>query len=301
MKISRYLKYKNQLIVLLLLLNYNAMAQVGVGINMVDPTHGVFQIDANANTIASNDVSDDIIVDNQGRLGIGVVPTHKLHIQTEGTAAAPVEGFQYQYGNGVHTVGAYLISNANGVARWQSSISSLRIIKGDYAAIGFTCTLSSSMRYIGTHISLDPGIWIVQMSNLIGLRERGSALVDANLDKKLFIRMSLSDSSVYPSPSQGDILSVRSSDLMFNRTLMSNITYTSSQFCMISGFLLVHNQTPSTKTYYLTIGGIVTFLRTQDDPSGAGLQSVNHLELFGLGTANSENILTALYLGEDIL
>ncbi|NDW09431.1 hypothetical protein [Dysgonomonas sp. 520] len=55
-----------------------------VGINTENP-QGIFHIDGKRNTNGNTNVSDDVVVDTEGRVGIGTnVPTNKLSIHTTG-------------------------------------------------------------------------------------------------------------------------------------------------------------------------------------------------------------------------
>jgi hypothetical protein len=110
-------KMKKSILLLFYLALINTTnAQVGINI---DNPKGVFHIDAKNNTNGSNNISDDIIVDANGNIGIGTLsPSTKLEIVSEGTNTNPISGFTLKDGN--QAIGRVLTSNADGRAMWQN-------------------------------------------------------------------------------------------------------------------------------------------------------------------------------------
>lgn len=85
-----------------------------IGINTRIPI-GIFHIDPKADTNASGSsgITDDLLVTNTGRLGLGVAnPTNKLHIKP----AVPTKGFRLEDGN--EQQGKVLLSDEYGNGRW---------------------------------------------------------------------------------------------------------------------------------------------------------------------------------------
>lgn len=88
-----------------------------VGINTQNP-QGVFHVDAKGDTNGSANISDDIIVDADGNLGIGTLsPTTKLHIKTDAlTPGIRIENASVQNG--------YVLATDNsGVGSWNANVS----------------------------------------------------------------------------------------------------------------------------------------------------------------------------------
>ncbi len=92
-----------------------------VGINTTFPyTNSVFHIDAAGNntsstTVSSAQAADDIVIDNQGQMGVGIVsPTAKLHIDSSNGALKPI-----RIADGSQGVNKYLFSDAEGKATWK--------------------------------------------------------------------------------------------------------------------------------------------------------------------------------------
>jgi hypothetical protein len=96
-----------------------AFAQVGIH---TDP-QGMFHIDALGDTNGSLNTSDDVIVTNEGNVGIGAIPpaasTVRLLVTDGGTSAVPKSPLRIVDGN--QEGGKVLTSiNNNGDARWQA-------------------------------------------------------------------------------------------------------------------------------------------------------------------------------------
>lgn len=84
-----------------------------VGINTENPL-GIFHIDAMKNTSGTTNISDDVLIDNAGNMGIGTtLPSNKLTINTTGANT----GLHLPNGAGS---GRVLTSDINGNAVWIS-------------------------------------------------------------------------------------------------------------------------------------------------------------------------------------
>lgn len=102
-------------ITLLLMLCLSVYIQAQVGINTKEPK-GVFHIDASGNNNnASNptaaQLSDDVVILRSGEVGIGTIPTHKLHIKS-----APGKGLRLETPGAED--GAVLTAGPDGLAYW---------------------------------------------------------------------------------------------------------------------------------------------------------------------------------------
>lgn len=92
--------------------------QAQVGVNITNP-QGVFHIDPLGDTVGANNGSDDIIVLNNGNVGVGTLsPSTKLHIKSSTAGAIRIE-------DGTEGLGRVLTSDAQGVGRWEVAKGSL--------------------------------------------------------------------------------------------------------------------------------------------------------------------------------
>lgn len=91
-----------------------------IGINTESPQK-LFHVDAKRNTSGSTNVADDVVVDNNGNVGVGTIsPTAKLHIETAQTDFPALH-----FSDGSEGVGKILGSkDANGNMTWLAPPSS---------------------------------------------------------------------------------------------------------------------------------------------------------------------------------
>ncbi|NDW08167.1 hypothetical protein [Dysgonomonas sp. 520] len=103
---------KSSLILLIFLAVTALKAQVGVN---TESPQGVFHIDAARNTSGNTNVADDVVVDAQGRVGIGTnAPQTKVDIRSSTQGG----GFRLQDGSQGNNM--ILTSDANGNGRWSA-------------------------------------------------------------------------------------------------------------------------------------------------------------------------------------
>lgn len=133
--------------VILLVLNISPMAsQVGVNINQ---PLGVFHIDPKGDTTGSTGLSDDLIVDNTGRMGINTTtPTAKLDVV--GTMRI-VDGSQ---GNA-----KVLTSDNIGVGTWKPVTYTSKIDGVVPASLATIKKVNNAFTYVGANITLPAGQW----------------------------------------------------------------------------------------------------------------------------------------------
>ncbi|NDW08156.1 hypothetical protein D0T56_00575 [Dysgonomonas sp. 520] len=85
-----------------------------VGVNTESP-QGVFHIDAARNTSGNTNVADDVVVDAQGRIGVG---TNNPQTKVEIRSSTQGGGFRLQ--DGSQGSGMVLTSDANGNGKWSA-------------------------------------------------------------------------------------------------------------------------------------------------------------------------------------
>ena len=260
---------KNIIISIGLLLSGFSYSQVGI--NTANP-QGIFNIDGGKDNPTTGSAHtqaqqlNDFTVLANGNTGIGtIVPDKKLHIETGGTAASPVTGFKLVDGN--QGAGRVMMSDANGVGTWK--INSMHIINGVKGA-GVDLVLSNSsnkknwsnpndhasgFKSTGSHITLPPGKWQVNVTMLIPYNHDNGAGLTAN--DWLWVRSSFSESAsdVTVSP---DILSnglTKYASGNFQGPTLGGATSYASRFGMLLGTIIINNVSASAKTYYYNIGG----------------------------------------------
>lgn len=144
----------------LFLISIFAYSQNGkVGIGTKSPQQ-VLHIDAAKNTPAgstTSNVADDVVVTQQGYLGIGTVnPTKRLEIQSttsKNGAVKIVDGTQQN--------NAFLQTDGNGLAQWYVQGSIKSIVLGRFEGVATNSTNGATYRDIKASITLTPGIWMV--------------------------------------------------------------------------------------------------------------------------------------------
>lgn len=148
----------------------NSMAQIGIGINTESPQK-IFHIDGQRNTTGSTNIIDDVVIDNTGKVGVGVVsPASKLHLYTPNRATTPA--FRLQ--DGTQGIDKILKSDSDGRAFWADQASSF--------STKYNLTGSTVTRYVQQAMTLLKAIPISETGNyLITIRWWGvTSAVDTN-------------------------------------------------------------------------------------------------------------------------
>lgn len=158
-----------KLFVLLLLTFFgvlNAFSQTLIGINTRNPQK-IFHIDGAGDNATSGvptapQLANDVIIDEQGRLGVGLLPQYALDILS--TTAA--NGLKIQ--DGSEALSKVMTSSTDGTGSWQF-VGSLPVISGNLTSAGISIPLKSTLTgsaWMDTNCSLTlpPGKWCVQVS-----------------------------------------------------------------------------------------------------------------------------------------
>ncbi|PXV58823.1 hypothetical protein CLV62_1433 [Dysgonomonas alginatilytica] len=250
---------KKTILLFVVLLSAN-MGFSQVGINTKYP-QGVFHIDPLGNNNKSGvptvaEMADDVIVDSNGNIGLGVISTKaKVDIKTSGTATNPVSGFILNDGNQATT--KVLISDANGNATWKYPkqqgavfgtfgtttgvlVSNDWSLTGTYSGQTLVARPSNGNIRTGAQIILPTGRWWVKVSLYI------AALVNGSTGEQVWVRTTLADATSNLGPS---------ADLESSFTLASGLIWKNPGGVVVGSFLL-NNKTASAKTYTLLVGGI---------------------------------------------
>lgn len=179
----------------------------------------------------------------RGNVGIGTPlgtnPSNLLHINSASNGAVRIV-------DGTEGNKKVLTSDATGVATWQPI--GIESIQADLTAvtgisIAFTDTVNFSQT--GASITLPPGRYAVNVTMLLSTVP-GSY---TNSNEAFWVRSSFSDSSG-PTPSQsGNII---------GSNLVSGNLVPGTLYSLLSGMLVINNNTPINKTYYYIAGKVVT-------------------------------------------
>lgn len=161
----------------LLALLFGSIAHGQVGVGTTAP-QGVLHIDAAKNTTIgspSTNFSDDVVVDNNGNVGIGTIaPVTKLDINSTTPGAIKIV-------DGTQGAGKVLVSDASGVGTWQTLPVFKYVQNGTYSpsATITSDNTSASFKYSNGSITLSKGNWLVSAALTIQLNSV-NAITNAN-------------------------------------------------------------------------------------------------------------------------
>lgn len=143
----------------------SAFAQVGI--NTTEPK-GVFHVDAKGNTQGNTNISDDVIVDSNGNLGIGTLtPQAKVHIYTDGTVPA------IRISDQSEAAGSMLMFHDDtGMVNWVPKPFSIKRVETKDLRTDFVMNGRNSGDHVeitqpGKGLKLPPGIWMIMAKYMI--------------------------------------------------------------------------------------------------------------------------------------
>lgn len=238
-----------------------------VGINTRNPI-GIFHVDPKGDTNAtgSSGVTDDVIIDKSGNIGVGALPRTdvKINLTDGGTSTNIKPVFQLQDGN--EGIGKVLISDVSGNATWKEYIDfGLTIGKfgtGVYLSAsstvsnptyGVTPRPNNNMVKTTGEITLGKGMWWVRCSLYLSV----TASVEGS--KQVWVRTTLADDTSFSSTAVAS--SQMSKDLITNHSLASSMVWCGGPAGVIQGSFILDNRSMSaaSKKYYLLVGWIDDF------------------------------------------
>jgi len=256
-----------------------------VGVKTENPK-GVFHIDAksdNSTTPTAAQLANDVIVDENGKTGIGMMPVasdaSKLQVNGPATIVnageTPIDGIGF----------VLATKDGTGQAKWTKNISITPTIIGvlghngpagqtnsdgsvavpphpytdkqwyplppydTYYKNGYQGKVQDTRVWTGAFITLPPGLWIIQ-SNILLYAERPDTRV-CTLDSR-WIRLMWSDEP-FETPGQAiDNDHDFSPDILSGRMVSGAIPY-GGMFGLAVGTTLMHNKGTTNKTYFLNV------------------------------------------------
>ncbi|PXV58825.1 hypothetical protein CLV62_1435 [Dysgonomonas alginatilytica] len=248
-----------------------------IGVNTETPV-GIFHIDAKGNnptgTISNSSLTlDDIVVSNQGNLGIGTVaPRAKLHIVTGGTASTPVIGVKLVDGN--QKADRLLTSDTNGYASWKD-VPPMPVAVA--TKVGSNIPTNTATFYnTNTYIILPPGRWKVTATTLIAV---STGLMAKNIQDKVWGHSFFSESNAATQTAANMSSDVENSKQM--AALLTKYTYN-----VMIGTNIINNKTNASKRYYYIVGSFTAVGDVVDNTNFAAVA----------GTANYENSIVAVLI-----
>lgn len=248
-----------------ILLGLNTLyAQIGIN---TDNPQKLFHVDAKGNTVAASNILDDMVVDENGNLGLGTIdPKAKLHIKTGGTAATPVRGLRLKDGNETNDYLLTAIDNA-GYAIWKKW-TPVGVLRGVLGAGVNISTAESNYLDTGGYITLPPGTWLVNAIILL-------PAISGNTRHAVLIRSTFTDNLSVMAPS---------SDIQAPAKLISGLIYTNATNALMKGFVLIKNSTNANKTYYYIAGTVAGGLVFDTTLATVGTNTLgeNNIVAFGI-------------------
>ncbi|SHF20831.1 hypothetical protein [Dysgonomonas macrotermitis] len=225
-----------------------------VGINTLNP-FGIFHVDSKGNTggtasSPSND-SDDVIVTNEGKVGIGTAaPTEKLDVRGK-----------IRIADGTQSDGYVLKSDASGNAYWGPTTGRSLVVANEADdssgklqnvftnlssnIANYFCIYGGQTKYTGVSLTLGEGTWQVIYNATFGGRKKTGAteeLPPANL----IWYLSTSQTILSPSTIVGKRFS--SSGLEQSKVYNNNQIYMPT-----TGLFVLENTTLSPQTFYVHV------------------------------------------------
>lgn len=215
-------------------------AQIGI---KTDNPLGLLHIDPleNTNSQIDQSINDDIIINNDGNLGLGILkPETKVHIVTSLTKDTPNIGLRINDGNEHDSY--VLTSDANGYATWRDMTS---MPTATATRVG-NVVPSQGTTYINlnTYIELPIGRWLVTPTILISPPQRNNW----DVQDKVWMYSSFTENTALIL--QTSDISIDIEDGAFTGGLI-----TKTSFNILTGSFVINNSSSATKTYYLMLGG----------------------------------------------
>lgn len=232
-----------------------------VGINTNAPQSSVLHIDGQGNnsptgTPTAAETTDDVLISSVGNVAIGHInPAYKLDVRVpDGSKKA---AFRLEDGTEGNT--KILLSDASGNAYWGFP-GGISMIRGIYTqAINYTIpnrTYIPNM-YMNAYIQLPPGRWVVMLDQRV---EPTASSYGTSSEQRSFIRFTFSDNNLtgdgnlIPANGAGvskDIEGTNGGTITTGALISGNMSFRTPT--IISGFVIINNQTNAVKTYYLKL------------------------------------------------
>lgn len=230
-----------------------------IGINTETVSSGlIMQIDplGNSSSSSGNRYDDDIVISDNGNVGIGTTsPQYKLHIKKK-SSDSPEPLIKIADGSEKKD---RIFMYSNGRTLWKDLIPGVAKF-GTFSSNGVSIPVNTS-NFIntGTYISLDKGIWLLNISLVVD----GSSITIPSIDynARLWLHITITDNNIAGS------ISTASSDIFldtaagYRHSDWGNLVFpylTST----INAKIVINNTSDNYKNYYLAVGKITQAVGT---------------------------------------
>ncbi|NDW08844.1 hypothetical protein [Dysgonomonas sp. 520] len=234
---------KSSLILLIFLAVTALKAQVGVN---TESPQGVFHIDAARNTSGNTNVADDVVVDAQGRVGVGTNnPQTKVDIRSS------TQGGGFRLQDGSQADGRVLTSDASGNAKWRShGIQTVNAVWNGDSTFVIADTTTQFFLSTGTTLTLPSGRWLVQVAFLVAHKYP----ITNPMTSPYWIRSSFTDGIVPMGTRMPVTTATYTSDFEGNNRLVAGVGY--GLYNTAVGSVVLNNATNANKTYTFIVGNV---------------------------------------------
>lgn len=254
--------------------------QAQIGINTESP-QTLLHIDAKSNNSilgvpTAAEILDDVVVTSEGSIGVGTIaPKRKLHIVTGGKVGTPKVGFRIEDGNqGLNKV---LLSDANGVANWQTAPSPPALLAYRNPTAPNIPTNVTTFYNTGSYIDLPPGKWFVTVNTLV----YAGVAASSSIHDRVFCHASFTETSAMST----SLTSANISTDVKDKKQIAKMVVKRSFNVLIGSFIII-NSTENTKRYYYMFGSIVQL------GTSLGTGSFSRVA----GNANAENTMVGIQI-----
>ena len=233
---------EKKLVYIFLIINFfSVVSAQNVGIGTTNP-QTIFHVDGskdNMGTPNSTQLYNDVLVRQDGKVGIGNLPENnaKINISTNSENISE-NGRGFRLKDGTEGNGNLLsLSNTNGDVVWMPRVGTINGILQNSKI-----NVNSNLVSTGTRIILPPGKWLIRSTILLRVEDpaNNNFAIDGSLTDGVFARLSWAD--------QNGTAYVPTADALSGNVFGGSYY---SVYGLAFGQTVINNTTTAPKTYYL--------------------------------------------------